>query len=78
MSYVGNITRCGACAIRHRAICAALSAGEIGALNRISRRRSVPAGQTILGEGETNTIFAKLDAVDRTQAVAEAYRRNML
>lgn len=27
---------------------------------------------------ETNTIFAKLDAVDRTQAVAEAYRRNML
>ncbi|MGA2159174.1 MAG: response regulator transcription factor [Dehalococcoidia bacterium] len=27
---------------------------------------------------ETNTIFSKLDAVDRTQAVAEAYRRNML
>lgn len=27
---------------------------------------------------ETNTIFAKLDAVDRTQAVAEAYRRNLL
>lgn len=27
---------------------------------------------------ETNTIFAKLEAVDRTQAVAEAYRRNML
>jgi DNA-binding NarL/FixJ family response regulator len=27
---------------------------------------------------ETNTIFNKLEAVDRTQAVAEAYRRNML
>jgi DNA-binding NarL/FixJ family response regulator len=27
---------------------------------------------------ETNSIFAKLEAVDRTQAVAEAYRRNML
>jgi DNA-binding NarL/FixJ family response regulator len=27
---------------------------------------------------ETNTIFSKLEAVDRTQAVAEAYRRNML
>jgi DNA-binding NarL/FixJ family response regulator len=27
---------------------------------------------------ETNAIFSKLDAVDRTQAVAEAYRRNML
>lgn len=27
---------------------------------------------------ETNMIFSKLDAVDRTQAVAEAYRRHML
>lgn len=27
---------------------------------------------------ETNTIFAKLEAVDRTQAVAEAYRKNLL
>ncbi len=27
---------------------------------------------------ETNTIFSKLDVVDRTQAVAEGYRRNML
>jgi DNA-binding NarL/FixJ family response regulator len=27
---------------------------------------------------ETNTIFAKLEAVDRTQAVAEGYRRNLL
>jgi len=27
---------------------------------------------------ETNTIFSKLEAVDRTQAVAEAYRRNLL
>jgi len=27
---------------------------------------------------ETNTIFVKLEAVDRTQAVAEAYRRNLL
>jgi DNA-binding NarL/FixJ family response regulator len=27
---------------------------------------------------ETNTIFSKLEAVDRTQAVAEAYRKNLL
>ncbi len=27
---------------------------------------------------ETNSIFSKLEAVDRTQAVAEAYRRNLL
>ena len=60
MSYVENATRCGTCTIRHKSICAALSADEINALNRISRRRLVPAGQTILGEGEANTIFANI------------------
>ena len=60
LSYVENPTRCGTCAIRHKAICAALCAGEINALNRISRRRLVPAGQTILGEGEAHTIFANI------------------
>ena len=60
MSYVENATRCSPCTIRHKAICAALNADEISALNRISRRRLVPAGQTILGEGEANTIFANI------------------
>ena len=60
MSYVEGATRCGTCSIRHRAICDALSKDEIQALNRISRRRIVPAGQTILGEGETHTIFANI------------------
>ena len=60
MSYVENATRCSPCTIRHKSICAALSADEINALNRISRRRLVPAGQTILGEGEANTIFANI------------------
>ncbi|MGO9543678.1 MAG: Crp/Fnr family transcriptional regulator [Rhodomicrobium sp.] len=60
MSYVESTTRCGTCAIRHRAICDALGADEIQSLNRISRRRTVAAGQTILGEGETHTIFANI------------------
>ncbi len=60
MSYVESSMRCGACAIRHRAICDALGAEEIQALNRISRRRTVPAGQTILGEGETHTIYGNI------------------
>ncbi len=60
MSYVENLTRCGTCAIRHRAICDALGADEIQALNRLSRRRAVPAGQLILGEGEARTIFANI------------------
>lgn len=60
MSYVENTVRCGTCAIRHRAICDALSTEEVQALNRISRRRLVPAGQTILGEGDAHTIFANI------------------
>ena len=48
------------CAIRQKAICAALCTDEISALNRLSRRRLVPAGQTILGEGDAHTIFANI------------------
>lgn len=60
MSYVENVTRCSTCTVRHRAICDALSASEIQALNRLSRKRTVPAGQTILGEGEARSIFANI------------------
>lgn len=60
MSYVENAMRCGTCAIRHRSICDAMSEEEIKALNRIARRRTVHAGQTILGEGESHTIFANI------------------
>ncbi len=60
MSYVENGTRCGTCTVRHMAICDALSAEEIKGLSRISRRRAVPAGQTILGEGDSHTIFANI------------------
>ncbi len=60
MSYVENVTRCSTCAIRHKAICDALSASEIQALNRLSRKRTVLAGQMILGEGEARTIFANI------------------
>jgi CRP/FNR family transcriptional regulator len=60
LSHAESSTRCSTCSIRHRAICDALSADEIQALNRISRRRTVPAGQTILGEGEAHTVFANI------------------
>jgi len=60
VSYVENLTRCSTCSIRHKAICDALSASEIQALNRLSRRRVIPAGQTILGEGEARSIFANI------------------
>ncbi len=54
------MTRCSTCTIRHKAICDALNADEIQALNRLSRRRTVRAGQTILGEGEARSIFANI------------------
>jgi CRP/FNR family transcriptional regulator len=60
VSYVESLTRCSTCGIRHKAICDAMSAHEIQALNRLSRKRSVPAGQVILGEGEARTIFANI------------------
>ncbi len=60
VSYVENVTRCTTCAIRHKAICDALSPDEIQALNRLSRKRSVAAGQMILGEGEARSIFANI------------------
>ena len=60
MSFVESTTRCNTCAIRNRAICDALSTSEIQSLNRISRRKLVPSGQTILGEGDAHTIFANI------------------
>ncbi len=60
MSYVESTTRCGTCVIRHRAICDALSPSDIQALNRMSRRRTIRAGQMILGEGEAHTIFGNI------------------
>jgi CRP/FNR family transcriptional regulator len=55
-----NVTRCDACAIRHRALCEALNRDELMALNRISVRKFVPKGQTILSEGEERSVFANI------------------
>jgi len=57
---IDNSPRCNTCAIRHRAICDALSASEIQSLNRISRSRTVRAGQMILGEGQARSVFANI------------------
>jgi CRP/FNR family transcriptional regulator len=43
---------CRTCVVRHRALCSALTSEEIGALDRISRRRSLPAGSVLHLEGE--------------------------
>ena len=52
--------RCETCAIRHRAICAALTADELKSMNRIARRRLIPSGQTISSDSEPGTAFANI------------------
>lgn len=51
---------CHSCAVRHRALCGALTDEEIERFNRIARRRLVPAHQTILSESETPDYFANV------------------
>ena len=60
MSFIAKTARCDMCAIRHRAVCNALSQTEIEELNRISKRRTVPMGQVILSEGEDRSVFANV------------------
>jgi CRP/FNR family transcriptional regulator len=60
VSFIDKRTRCDTCAIRHRAVCDALSQTEIQAINRISTRRVIPMGQVILSEGDQKSVFANV------------------
>ena len=51
---------CDACAIRHRALCGALSDEELTALNAIARTKKVSAGQNIFGDEERIDYFANV------------------
>lgn len=65
--------RCETCAIRHRAICAALTKEELQSMNRIARRRLVPSGQVISSDAEPGTAFANIvsGAVKLTKTLAD-------
>jgi len=52
--------RCEHCAIRHKAVCGALSDDELAALTRIARQRMVSTGQTILSDEEHAEFFANV------------------
>lgn len=60
MRHAAPAFRCDGCAIRHSAICDALSEAEIQSLNRIAIRRNIPKGKAILSEGENRTVFANI------------------
>lgn len=51
---------CDLCVIRNRAICAALDAHEVEALNTIGRRRNLKAGESLIWEGEESVLVANV------------------
>lgn len=51
---------CAHCAIRHRAVCAALEDDELDNLRRIGRTRKYRAGDIILADQEPTTFFANV------------------
>lgn len=52
--------RCDTCAVRHRAVCGALSRTEIEQLNAIAHHRTVLQGQAIVAEQDRVTSFANI------------------
>lgn len=51
---------CETCLVRNRAICAALDANEIGALNAIGRNRVLSAGEALIWEGDDSVLVANV------------------
>ena len=51
---------CQQCEVRTSAICAVLAKGERAALNRLGRRVTISAGQTVMWEGDDATIVANV------------------
>ncbi len=52
--------RCDQCAIRHQAVCGALSDDEITGLSAVARRRMVKAGEIILQAEDETTYFSNI------------------
>lgn len=51
---------CEMCAVRNRSLCGVLSPADLDLLSRISIRKHIETGQTILSEGETPDYFANI------------------
>lgn len=52
--------RCDSCAVRHRAVCGALSRAEIERLNQIAHHKLLPPGQIILHDNAEMPYFANI------------------
>ena len=51
---------CDTCVVRNRAICAALDARELDALNGIGRRKALAEGESLIWEGEDSVLVANV------------------
>jgi CRP/FNR family transcriptional regulator len=51
---------CDSCAVRHRAICAALDDGELATLNAAGRQRTLEAGEPLIWEGDDSILVANV------------------
>lgn len=51
---------CDTCVVRNRAICAALDARELEALNGIGRRKVLAEGESLIWEGEDSVLVANV------------------
>lgn len=51
---------CDTCAVRNHAICSALAAAELAALNGIGRRRTLEAGESLIWEGDDSVLVANV------------------
>jgi CRP/FNR family transcriptional regulator len=54
------MSECQTCVVRNRAICSALDANELDALNAIGRRRTLKAGESLMWEGEEAVLVANV------------------
>ena len=54
------MSSCDFCVVRNRAICSALDAKELEALNAIGRTRKLDAGQSLIWEGEESVLVANV------------------
>lgn len=54
------MSSCDLCVVRNRAICSALDAKELEALNAIGRRRTLKAGESLMWEGEDSVLVANV------------------
>lgn len=68
---------CESCAVRHRAVCAALTKDDIARLNAIAHFKTFPPGQLVLSDSEDTDYFATVvtGVVKLTKSLSDGRRQ---